>query len=785
MFEVAIAANPEKAKFVGKGDLSSVTVGFEFEFICKARIWPQLPKLVSENLGPVGEVSKLYGNHQQRDDALTAWHITGDSSIKDYDLGEEDDEPERESGESQEDYDARYDKAQGEEGVELVSPVLKASEALETLNKVLKLLKGIGAKTNHSCSLHVTLGHPRIKDYLDPIKFAVFLGDDKILQRFGRANNRYASSFIRLVQNTLANENAFYDATYDKSRTVDEDEDSWDPDDLEQDIAKTPFETMNQELLSHSVKDPGFINEARKKLLTYLTQFNSGVYADRYHSINLQKVDSNVVEYRAIGSDYLSENPAALSGIVRRVMYALLVAVGDVSSPELDKAYATLLQHKFGAYDVSRTAHLQDYKEPTSKSHNYRFVKEAEIGPDLHLDTTVRVGRLADSLLFSVLFSVMRDNASLLGHTHDLVSISYIWKVPVANGVLSVSYPKDVSVTVTPKAKSGPSPFVTTSEAAKIYSVIKSIVATPTNPYLNDGWKALATTARSAGVGLPEAIDLIKKGRSLVFSPENNKELRVLMAHLVVQHMDPEEVNKRYSDKPNARVATVQSSLKKIALDTAFRSLDYDLDAIRSNYGSDVKDFIIHQVSDPLSTTTLPAPQVNNYPGIVNACVNLIAMGAFANELACATYLAQFAAAQATLDTRTSTIRQIVYWYAYLMSSFTAFGTLIGSFGVFELADMANVYARNAGLMSDEYATALAEHFRQPGNICRFLLSSPEAKLKLVIRLVSYLHKHVYSSAYLGTEEEIRAQRIPLNIAYAESWQQRMTPVLFQEQENR
>jgi hypothetical protein len=326
---------------------------------------------------------------------------------------------------------------------------------------------------------------------------------------------------------------------------------------------------------------------------------------------------------------------------------------------------------------------------------------------------------------------------------------------------------------------------VTTSEAAKIYSVIKSIVATPTNPYLNDGWKALATTARSAGVGLPEAIDLIKKGRSLVFSPENNKELRVLMAHLVVQHMDPEEVNKRYSDKPNARVATVQSSLKKIALDTAFRSLDYDLDAIRSNYGSDVKDFIIHQVSDPLSTTTLPAPQVNNYPGIVNACVNLIAMGAFANELACATYLAQFAAAQATLDTRTSTIRQIVYWYAYLMSSFTAFGTLIGSFGVFELADMANVYARNAGLMSDEYATALAEHFRQPGNICRFLLSSPEAKLKLVIRLVSYLHKHVYSSAYLGTEEEIRAQRIPLNIAYAESWQQRMTPVLFQEQENR
>ena len=782
MFEVAIAANPEKAKFVGKGDLSSVTVGFEFEFICKARIWPQLPKLVSENLGPVGEVSKLYGNHQQRDDALTAWHITGDSSIKDYDLGEEDDEPERESGESQEDYDARYDKAQGEEGVELVSPVLKASEALETLNKVLKLLKSMGAKTNHSCSLHVTLGHPKIKDYLDPIKFAVFLGDDKILQRFGRANNPYASSFIQLVQHTLANENDFYNATNADGQVIDED--SWDPDDLEQDIAKTPFETMNQELLSHSVRDPGFINEARRKLLTYLTQFNSGVYSDRYHSINLQKVDSNVVEYRAIGSDYLSENPAALSGIVRRVMYALLVAVGDVSSPKLDKAYAALLQHKFGAYDVARTAHLQDYKEPTSKSHNYRFVKEAEIGPDLHLDTTVRVGRLAESLFFSVLFSVMRDNASLLGHTHDLVSISYIWKAPLVKGVPSLN-PNDVTVTVTPKAKSGPAPFVTTSEAAKIYSVIKSIVATPTNPYLNDGWKALATTARSAGVGLPEAIDLIKRGRSLVFSPENNKELRVLMAHLVVQHMDPEEVNKRYSDKPNLRVATVQSSLKKIALDTAFRSFDFDLDDIRSNYGSGVKDFIVHQVSDPLNTITLPAPQVNNYPGIVSTCVDLIAMGAFASELDCATYLATFAAAQAASDIRTATVRQVAYWYAFLMSSFTTFGTLTGKFGVSKLADMANVYARNAGLMSDEYSAALAEHFRQPGNVCRSLLSSPEAKLKLIVRLVSYLHKHVYNSAYLGTEEEIRAQRVPLNIAYADGWQQSVAPVLFQEQENR
>jgi hypothetical protein len=87
----------------------------------------------------------------------------------------------------------------GESGLEFVSPVLTVSEMLEDIDKVAKWARRVGAYTNDSTGLHMNVSVPDQAN-LDYVKLAMFLGDNYILEQFGRAGNTYCKSALNKIK---------------------------------------------------------------------------------------------------------------------------------------------------------------------------------------------------------------------------------------------------------------------------------------------------------------------------------------------------------------------------------------------------------------------------------------------------------------------------------------------------------------------------------------------------------------------------------------------------------
>jgi hypothetical protein len=86
----------------------------------------------------------------------------------------------------------------GETGLEFVSPVLTVDEMLSDIDKVVKWAERAGAYTNSSTGLHINVSVPDQKN-LDYVKLAMFLGDNYILEQFGREGNRYCKSALKNI----------------------------------------------------------------------------------------------------------------------------------------------------------------------------------------------------------------------------------------------------------------------------------------------------------------------------------------------------------------------------------------------------------------------------------------------------------------------------------------------------------------------------------------------------------------------------------------------------------
>ena len=88
---------------------------------------------------------------------------------------------------------------QGETGLEFVSPVLTVDEMLSDIDKVVKWAGRAGAYTNSSTGLHINVSVPDQQN-LDYVKLAMFLGDNYILEQFGRAGNHYCKSALQKIK---------------------------------------------------------------------------------------------------------------------------------------------------------------------------------------------------------------------------------------------------------------------------------------------------------------------------------------------------------------------------------------------------------------------------------------------------------------------------------------------------------------------------------------------------------------------------------------------------------
>lgn len=190
----------------------------------------------------------------------------------------------------------------GEGGLEFVSPALPVAELLSDLDKVAKWAGTYGCYTNQSTGLHINVsveGWSGDMGNLDYVKLALLMGDNYILDKFGRAGNTYCKSAMNEIKNRVAQRPEDAGALLEKMKT-------------------------------------GLDSLASKAI-------HSGV-THKYTSINTK---SGYIEFRSPGGDWLGEY-AADPGSITNTLLRFVVALDAAVDPEkykqeyLKKLYAIL-----------------------------------------------------------------------------------------------------------------------------------------------------------------------------------------------------------------------------------------------------------------------------------------------------------------------------------------------------------------------------------------------------------------------------------------------------------
>lgn len=184
-------------------------------------------------------------------------------------------------------------------GLEFVSPPLPIDEIMSDLNKVKKWADQNGCYTNSSTGLHINISVPNYsQDKLDFVKLALLMGDEYVLEQFGRASNTYAKSAMGKIRSEVGK-------GMNGAR------------------AKAVLEKMTsgmEELASKAI--------------------HSGI-TEKYTSINTK---DGHVEFRSPGGDWLGDNFGLIENTLLRFTVALSAAMDPKAYREeyLKKLYKVL-----------------------------------------------------------------------------------------------------------------------------------------------------------------------------------------------------------------------------------------------------------------------------------------------------------------------------------------------------------------------------------------------------------------------------------------------------------
>ena len=199
--------------------------------------------------------------------------------------------------------DSSIDSDDGEAGLELVSPPMPLSQCLEYLDKVFRWANERGCTTNSSTGFHMGISIPgQTMENVDHLKFTMFLGDDYVLQQFGRESNTYAKSMVQQMSQKVKNLGAGYGI-------------------------------MGAEGMLKAFKD-GLNSSAAKFVKTTLTKT-----PDRYVTVNIK---DKYIEVRSAGGDYLDDLDKIKNTLLRYVR-----AMGLAADPEAEKQEYAKKLYKF------------------------------------------------------------------------------------------------------------------------------------------------------------------------------------------------------------------------------------------------------------------------------------------------------------------------------------------------------------------------------------------------------------------------------------------------------
>jgi hypothetical protein len=181
-----------------------------------------------------------------------------------------------------------YDPKDG--GLEFISPPLTIDEMISDLHKVRRWARIHRCYTNEETGLHINVSI-RGADWnkLDYVKLAILLGDQHVLEQFGRTGNTYAVSAFEKIENQIRNNPA---------------------------TAMHMMATMKQHM-----------DAIASRILHDLK-------TEKYTSINLKlnfDADKQRVEFRSPGGNYLGKNFDLIENTILRFVVALNSAL-DVNA---------------------------------------------------------------------------------------------------------------------------------------------------------------------------------------------------------------------------------------------------------------------------------------------------------------------------------------------------------------------------------------------------------------------------------------------------------------------
>lgn len=169
-------------------------------------------------------------------------------------------------------------------GVEIVSPPMPLMQMLDKMEKTLNWVADEGGYTNATTGFHVGVSMGNTTKNVDYIKLALFLGDEYILQRFGRTGSTYTASSMALIKKAI-------------EYRLDQKE-----------IAEQLYKMKT-----------GLLNDASKRI------FEGN--ASKHVSINMRE---NYIEFRSMGNDYLT-HVDAIKDVVLRYVRAYAVAIDPMA----------------------------------------------------------------------------------------------------------------------------------------------------------------------------------------------------------------------------------------------------------------------------------------------------------------------------------------------------------------------------------------------------------------------------------------------------------------------
>ena len=168
----------------------------------------------------------------------------------------------------------------GDGGLEFVSPPMPIDEMITDLNKVKAWADKTGCYTNDSTGLHINISVPDYSlEKLDYVKLALLMGDEYVLELFGRSGNTYAK------------------AATDKIRTA---------------LKKNPNLA------------PVMMDKMRDHMEGLATKAIHSGTTDKYTSINTK---TGYIEFRSPGGDWLDANFDKIENTLLRFTVALSAAI--------------------------------------------------------------------------------------------------------------------------------------------------------------------------------------------------------------------------------------------------------------------------------------------------------------------------------------------------------------------------------------------------------------------------------------------------------------------------